>query len=322
MQIFPVFIPQKGCPFQCIYCDQSSLGSTEQIPFAILPEQIRAFCRKHCETTKQIAFYGGSFTGMPEAERNQYFDLVSPYLDEKTTIRISTRPDMVNDAELQWCLSHGIKTIELGIQSFDDAVLLASKRGYDSRTAVESCLRVKTYGFELGIQLMPGLPGYTPTSPLVASGRPRGVLGDFLRVYPPVILRGTELWDMWEAGTYTPLSLEEAITICADFMDWADENKVKIIKVGIPSLAKDVEYAGPYHPAFGELVKGERLVRRIAQSFEPEKSIHLTAADISLLTGHKGFSLHKLVERTGQKSLPLVPDASLHNGEIRFSADT
>jgi histone acetyltransferase (RNA polymerase elongator complex component) len=321
MQIFPVFIPQEGCPFQCIYCDQSRIGSTKQIPFAVLSEQIRAFCLKHNQANKQIAFYGGSFTGLPEAERNQYFDLVSPFLDEKTSVRISTRPDMVNDAELQWCKSHGITTIELGIQSFDDNVLLASKRGYDSQTAVDACLRVKSYGFELGIQLMPGLPGYTPASPLIASGRHRGDIGDFYRIYPPVILRGTELWDMWKAGKYNPLSLDEAIEICAEFMDWAEENHLKVIKVGIPSLAKDTEYAGPYHPAFGELVKGERLVRRIAQSFEPGKSIRLTAGDISLLTGHKGFSLHKLLQRTGQKSLQLVPDSTLQSWEIRWSAE-
>jgi histone acetyltransferase (RNA polymerase elongator complex component) len=321
MQIFPVFIPLKGCPFKCVYCDQSSFGSVEETPFELLSEQIRAFCLKNHTTQKQIAFYGGTFTGLSITEREKYYRLAEPFLDGKTSLRISTRPDLVSEEQLDWCQSHGVTTIELGIQDLDDEVLKASQRGYDSQTALDACLRVKARGFELGVQLLPGLPGFSPASFLLATRRMRGDIVDILRVYPLVILRGTALWEKWENGEIIPLTLEEAIGICADWCDWADANDVQVIKIGIPSLAKGVEYAGPYHPALGELVRGERIIRKIERGYQPGMSVRISAGEISLLTGHKGYNLRKLLQRTGEKQVKLVPDESLPKGEISLNAD-
>jgi len=321
MLIYPVFIPQQGCPFKCIYCNQASFVSVKEIPFESLSEEIRAFSHAHQEKSKQIAFYGGTFTALSLETREQYFQLIEPFLDDKTSIRISTRPDAVDEEALFWCKEHHVKTIELGIQDFSDEVLAASQRGYNSKTAIEACLRVKQSGFELGVQLMPGLPQSTSASILKSLEMLEEVRPDLLRIYPLIILRDTPLWKEWEAGKIKPLSLEEAISICVLYSEWAENNDVTIIKLGIPSLDNDSNYVGPYHPAFGELVKGERLIRKIVANYQHGKTIHLSGQNISLLTGHQSYNLRKLTQRVDLKTIKIVKDASLNKSEIRFSDD-
>lgn len=295
--IYPIFIIQKGCPFQCVYCDQTQFDATDQIPFETIRLQLEQFCSKHKAKPKQIAFYGGTFTGLTISEREEYYHLTEPFLDKDTTLRISTRPDYIDAEILSWCKEHQIKTIELGIQDFNDEVLLASKRGYTGMQAIKACLMTKQAGFELGVQLMPGLPHSSPTSRRESIESLQRVMPDFVRLYPVIILAATPLWREWEAGIYTPLSLDEAIDICVEYCEWAEKNGVEVIKIGIPSLHKSSKYAGPYHPAFGELVKGERLIRKIVQGISPDCIIHLEEKEISLLTGHKGYNLIKLWKR-------------------------
>jgi histone acetyltransferase (RNA polymerase elongator complex component) len=318
MQIFPVFIPQKGCPFECIYCSQEEFSAVKEVPFDILSIQIEAFCRKHQAEDKQIAFYGGTFTGLPLNEREKYYQLIKPFLDGKTTLRISTRPDCVDEEDLIWCKTHGVKTIELGIQDFSDKVLKASGRSYDRATAMDACFRVKEYGFELGVQLMPGLPQSDLNSRRESSESLRRVSPRYLRLYPLIVLRGTKLWDDYQEGKYTPLSLDEAIEICAEYYELAEQIGTEIIKTGIPPLEKSTEYAGPYHPAFGELVKGEILIRKIVNLYKGEDTLQLSYKDISLLTGHDNYGLKKLKKRLDLCNLNVKPDSSLPEGEIRF----
>ncbi|MFO7659387.1 MAG: radical SAM protein [Candidatus Cloacimonadaceae bacterium] len=319
MLIYPVFIPQKGCPFHCIYCDQESFGSAQELPLDVLQQQIEQFCLKNHHRQKQIAFYGGTFTALSLQDRERYYQLIEPFMDNKTTLRISTRPDFVSPDELDWCKKHHITTIELGIQDFDDAVLAASGRGYDSKTAVEACLRVKQYGFELGVQIMPGLSYLAPASNQNILKSLETVRPDFLRIYPLIILKGTPLWKLYEAGKIKPLYLEEAINICVIYLEWAKQHKVAVIKLGIPSLEKDLEYAGPYHPAFGELVKGERLLRKIVKLYQPGKVINLSGRDISLLTGHQGYNLSRLKQKLGFEGVKLRVDQTLPQGDITLS---
>lgn len=319
MLIYPVFIPQQGCPFRCVYCNQTSFGSVKELPAQDLTEQIGAFCLAHQNEHKQIAFYGGTFTALSLAVRESYYQVVKPFFDDKTTLRVSTRPDAVGAEELDWCGEHKVRTIELGIQDFNDEVLAASCRGYDNKTAVEACLLVRQYGFELGVQLMPGLPCSAPASHLKSLEHLQQVQLDFLRIYPLIILSGTPLWDDYKAGKIQPLSLEEAIDICILYCEWARCNNVSIIKLGIPSLQKGLDYVGPYHPAFGELVKGEMLIREIEQFYEPGKTVHISSKDISLLTGHQDYNLRKLIQRTGLERRKIVADAALPQGEIRLA---
>lgn len=319
MLIYPIFIPQKGCPFKCIFCDQQQFDSVEIISFETIRSQLAQFCQKHSGTKKQIAFYGGTFTGLSNSERDSYYNLVKPYLDTDTTIRISTRPDYIDPDILAWCADHSIKTIELGIQDFNDEVLIASARGYDKVQAINACLLIKQAGFELGVQLMPGLPSSSAISVTDTMECLAFIVPDFIRLYPLIILSGTALWILWEEGRYQPLELGEAIGICADYCMFAKNHGISVSKIGIPALDKDSKYIGPYHPAFGELVKGELLIRKIEAGIEPDSAIHISEKEISMLTGHKGYNLIKLLKRIRKCSVKLVPDAYLEKGEISFS---
>ena len=291
-----------------------------QTPFSVLTEQLRDFCSLHRQEEKQIAFYGGTFTGLKEHQRNEYFRLAEPFLDELTSLRISTRPDYLGREELDWCKAHRIRTIEIGVQDFSDKVLRASGRGYDAQTAIAACQRVSEQGFELGIQLLPGLPGFNHASFRESAESLRRLRLRYLRLYPLVVLKGTPIWEMYEQGEYTPLTLEEAISICADYHELADEQGFLVIKTGIPPLEPGIAHAGPYHPAFGELVRGELLVRKLTASYKGEQILRLASSDLSVFTGHNGYNRKKLMKRLETCTIRIEPDAALAKGEFRLES--
>ncbi len=321
MLIFPVFIPQEGCPFKCVYCDQQQLDSVRESTLQELEEQIWKFCDRHCSEPKQIAFYGGTFTGLTPEARDKYFNLIKPHLDDKTSIRISTRPDLAGQEELDWCRKFGVRTIELGIQDFNDEVLAASGRGYDGQTAAAACQRVKQAGFELGVQLMPGLPMSSRDSVTRNQETLLKLQPDFLRLYPLIALWGTELWKAWERGDMVLLTLDEAVGLCVEYTELLEFHGIKVIKSGLPALRKNAFYAGPYHPSFGELVRAECLLRKILANCEPCTAVLISAADISLFTGHGGRYLNKLRNGLNSCTLRIVSDPSLSRGEFRFAMD-
>lgn len=319
MLIFPIFIPQQGCPFKCIYCDQVQFDAVNTIPHEMISSQLAQFCAMHSGKTKQVAFYGGTFTGLETSVRDTYYQLIEPFLDNQMSIRISTRPDFIDAEILNWSKEHHITTIELGIQDFNNEVLKSSQRGYNNQQAINACKIVKQFGFELGVQLMPGLPNSTKETHRMNMEALQIVKPDFIRLYPVIVLAETPLWSEWQAGKYTPLSLDQAIDICIEYYDWAALQNIRISKIGIPSLEKGRKYAGPYHAAFGELVKGEILIRKIAQNYNQQEKIRISAHDISMLTGHKGYNLNKLQERFKKCSIKIEQDTQLRSGEIRFS---
>jgi histone acetyltransferase (RNA polymerase elongator complex component) len=143
----------------------------------------------------------------------------------------------------------------------------------------------------------------------------------FVRIYPLIVLANTPLWRDYQAGKYNPLSMEEAIGICADYCLLAEMNGFEIIKIGIPSLHKDCQFAGPYHPAFGELVKGEVLIKKIVSAYKNDYTIHIHPRDISLLTGHKSYNLLRLLNRLDLCKLKIKTDTNLKKGEVCFSLD-
>jgi len=319
MLIYPVFIPQQGCPDRCIYCDQSSFQAVTGVDAVKVSREVAQFTSYHKQEAKQIAFYGGTFTGLTESERDKYYAIIEPFLDDDTTLRISTRPDKIDTGILQWCREHHIWTIELGVQDFNDSVLSASRRGYTGETAIHSCSLIRAAGFELGVQLMPGLPGSDRESDkyngrILAEVRP-----EFVRLYPTVAIAGTELYQVWQQGKYQPLSLETAIGICADYHALCEAEGINIIKTGIPPLEKGTNFAGPYHPAFGELVAAELLIRSIESIFQPEKTVDVNPADISLLLGHQRYNQTKLLNRLKTCSIRIKTSSSIRKGGADIS---
>lgn len=283
--IYPLFIPMQGCPGRCVYCDQSKISGAGAFDLEAARDEVRAFIRRNPARDKEVAFYGGSFTAFSEAERELILGKIGEELDEYSSFRISTHPLFISDDILEHCARHRVRTIELGIQDWHDAVLEASGRGYSSEQARLACQQIREHGFRLGIQLMPGLPGSNASTTTQNQEILLMIKPDYLRLYPLVVIKDTPLAIQYLSGRYTPLSLKEAIRICADYAELCRETGIKIIKYGIPSNIADSEVlCGPYHPAFGELVKQEILIREICRNTQPKAN--LEPKQLQLLRAH------------------------------------
>ena len=295
--IYPVFLGMRGCPGRCVYCDQDKLAGSGDFDPEQAVEGVRKFVERHRGRAKQVAFYGGTFTAWEEHFREGLLRAVMAVCDVSTSFRISTHPLYVSDEILAHCKRWNIRTIQLGVQDFNDAVLAASGRVYSGREALEAALRVKNQDFELGVQLMPGLPGWTEASlsenrKVLAELRPH-----LLRLYPLIVIRGTALEKLYNSGAYLPLSLEEAVSQCADYHPVAESAGIRIIKEGIPSNIDPAEIAGgPWHPAFGELVKAELVARKVLAIDPQEQAVNISRDEIRLLKAHGGAALNKILD--------------------------
>ena len=264
----PIFLPHLGCPHRCVFCDQKESTSVRQIPG---PEDIDITIEKyipHIKKTVQrveLAFFGGSFTGIPRETQEAFLRTAHRHLDKKTIhgIRLSTRPDYISDDALDLLEKYEVSTVELGVQSFDDRVLEASGRGHTAADVHNAVRRLKKHGFDFVIQLMPGLVGDTRESSLRSAAEAASLDPSAVRIYPTVVLKGTGLEELYHSGHYAPLSLEDAIELCKDMYLLFNAGSIPVIRMGIhPFAPGEIAniVAGPYHPSFGYLVKAR--VRR------------------------------------------------------------
>ncbi len=268
----PVFIPHLGCPHRCVFCDQWKTSSARSLPDR---ESIQHRIESYLESAspgilwKELAFFGGNFTGLRPEIQAELLDAAGEYLqnDSIQGIRVSTRPDYIDGPVLNLLRSYGVTTVELGIQSFSDTVLAAAGRGHSSRDSVRAIELLKNVGFKTVIQLMPGLPGEDRAGSLESARRSIGMVPDGMRIYPAVVLSGTEMETLYRSGRYSPLSLEEAVDLCAEILHLCDDADIPVIRTGLHPLSPDAEknvIAGPYHPAFGFLVKA-RVKRNLME---------------------------------------------------------
>ncbi|QDR80429.1 ELP3: radical SAM enzyme/protein acetyltransferase, ELP3 family [Sporomusa termitida] len=260
--IIPIFIPHLGCRHQCIFCNQQSITGR---PTPVTARQVRTMIADRLAAFKQkrqveVAFYGGSFTALPEAMQNE---LLAPATEARLQghiqgIRLSTRPDCINEPIVNNLLERGVTVVELGVQSLDDTVLAAAARGHDCKSVAQAVTLLKKTSLRCGLQFMPGLPGEDWLSLLKTVQRALALSPDFVRIYPAVVIQGTPLAGLYQRGAYQPLSLPQA-TVRSAYMKLAFERRgIAVIRVGLQASAElDREgtvLAGPYHPAFGELV--------------------------------------------------------------------
>lgn len=293
--IYPLFIPMQGCPARCIYCDQQKISGAA--PFDLLRAigEVQAFIRRNPFKEKEVALYGGSFTGLELSRQKEILSAICLELDEYSSLRISTHPLYISSEILELLGSYRVKTIELGIQDFSDEVLRASNRGYSSHQAIQAIRLVQTAGFRLGIQLMPGLPGANAQSLAQNLCTLREIQPQFLRLYPCVVIAGTPLETLFYSGKYTPLSLDDALSVCAQYHALCQQIGTKIIKYGLPSnIPPGDVVAGAYHPAFGELLLQYLLYNRLKET--PESYYELDARQLQLLGAHGGKLLRALLQ--------------------------
>lgn len=290
MKIYPVFIPHAGCPHRCLFCAQDRSTSHADVPSAevvrhwletVLPEQ----------GDGEIAFYGGTFTALPQEQQNLYLEAAAGCLDSGRVagIRLSTRPDALDMLTIQRLSAAGVTTIEIGCQSFDDRVLTASGRGHDVIDNIRSVQACKAAGFQVGVQLMPGLPGGAVDEATLSLQQALELKPSFLRIYPTVVIEGTQLAQLWRAGDFTPWSIEQALEICTDMLLLCREHALPIIRLGLqhdPQLARNF-LAGPYHPAFGQLVRSRLWRRALKRAARHGNRFAVNPSDLSDALGHR-----------------------------------
>jgi histone acetyltransferase (RNA polymerase elongator complex component) len=311
----------QGCAYRCVYCDQHSISGQADIP---TPRQIEreALAYKGPEPA-QIAFYGGSFTALPFATQEAYLQAARPALQRGLidSIRVSTRPDAIGSAGLKLLSAYGVTTVELGIQSFDAAVLRAAGRAYTPQAAYQACLLVREAGFKLGIQLMTGLPQDTAEKSLRSLAQGCELPADFFRIYPTLVLRNTPLARLYAAGSYRPQGLAEAVRLAATMLALALRRGISVIRLGLnpsPSLEQAL-LAGPYHPAFGQLAYGALKLQQALMLLEQAGGEALALAypprERPLLFGQKNSQWHRLQERYPALVAREAPD--LPSGALR-----
>lgn len=318
----PVFIPEAACPHQCAFCNQKKITGSSCIPS---PQDIDIQIA-HWLTTMprenrvvELAFFGGSFTGIPFDEQQRYLGVASKWLSSNAiqSIRVSTRPDYINREVLDLLAHYKVSNIELGAQSLDDEVLIMSERGHTAANVDDAAGQILQRGFTLGLQMMTGLPGDTPLKSLYTAKKIIALGATETRIYPTLVVKGTQLESLYFANKYKPQSLSEAIDLCATLFDVFTEKEVKILRMGLhPSegfLNGTDLIAGPFHPAFGELVKTEVWHRKIQAAFTKnpigKAILYVAPAEVNAAIGHRKSNKQWLAETYGNIQIKI--DANL-----------
>lgn len=309
--IIPVFITHQGCPHRCIFCDQHAItGRSRRREDEITPDRVAAIVDEWLARSGrrpaagvQVAFYGGSFTGLPRERQAELLGAVSPYLADGRvdSVRLSTRPDYVDSSTPLFLRDRGVGCVELGVQSMDEAVLAASGRGYGAACVEKAVGLLREAGLKIGLQMMIGLPAET-TARLIRSARRLAVLKpDFVRIYPALVIKGTGLHHLYAAGRYKPLTLSRAVAKTVRLKTLFDRHAIKIVRMGLqPSAALEGRVvAGPYHPAFGELVLSRALFRSarslLVQALKAgPRQMSINPKDVSILRGPGNCSMNRL----------------------------
>lgn len=245
-----------------------------------------------------------------------------PYTDRFRGIRISTRPDAVDEEILSLLKKYNVSSIELGAQSMSDEVLFSNERGHSSDDVRTASKLIQDYGFELGLQMMTGLYRSTPELDRYTAQQFVGLCPSTVRIYPTIVMKHTRLEELYRQGEYTPQTLEDSVSLCAELLDLFRENGVKVIRVGLhhtDSLDTD-RVAGPYHPSFRELCESERLYNILIKKYKTDHTDELSVAvsprDISKLIGNKKKNIERLT-RYGLY-LHIIQDPSVAEGQIEF----
>lgn len=317
--VIPVFVPHLGCPHRCVFCNQRRIsGSDRPATAATVREAVaRAAALPPSGAKRQLAFYGGSFTAIPAEEQEELLGAAAEEIrnGRLDAIRLSTRPDAIDDAVLERLRRFGVETVELGAQSMDDDVLALSGRGHTAADVERAARAVRAAGFRLVLQMMTGLPGDSAEKDVETARRLIALRPEAVRIYPTVVVRDTALYELWKAGEYRAHTVEDAVEVCARLLPLFDEAGIEVIRLGLnptEELSGGAAVAGAYHSALGELVRSRVLLekaRSLLAQVEPGSRVLLGIAPrfVSQLTGQKKENLRRLREEFALSEIKVVP---------------
>ena len=310
----PVFIPHLGCPNQCVFCNQRSISGCREFDESSVERQITAsLATIPVGTETEIAFFGGSFTGIDRALMIRLLETAQTFVDagRVQSIRLSTRPDYIDGEILSILSRFSVRTIELGLQSMDDAVLLATRRGHTAEDARRACRLIVDAGFSLVGQMMIGLPQATVESEIQTAREIVSLGASAARIYPTVVFYDTPLCEMAKAEAYRALSVEEAVGRSAAVLKIFAQSCVPCIRIGLcatESLTSPEEvYAGPNHPALGELVWNAYyydLIRDAVSAaglWGQNITLRVPSGEESKAVGQRRCNLVRLLRETGTR---------------------
>ncbi|MBQ4353321.1 MAG: radical SAM protein [Clostridia bacterium] len=321
----PVFIPHLGCPNMCVFCNQRAISGV----CSFVPDHARDTIETALRTVDagttdcEIAFFGGSFTGIERELMIRLLDLAEEYVraGKVSGIRFSTRPDYIDEEIIAILRQYTISAAELGIQSFSDRVLSLSRRGHTAEQSEKAMLLLQKAGFSAVGQMMIGLPGSSLADETECARKIAALGASAARIYPTLVFRETELYERMLRGEYTPLSLEDAVERSAAVLDVFLKNGVACLRIGLcesENLHTDSTFAaGPNHPSLGELVYSELYCRRIMEAFDARGEIPknpviaVSSGEISKAVGHKKRNKEKIIEKYRINNIKFIENPML-----------
>ncbi|MCL2677754.1 MAG: radical SAM protein [Clostridiales bacterium] len=314
-RVLPFFIPQEGCPNQCIYCDQKAASGFAASPSS--RDVATALAAYDGPVPVQAAFYGGSFTALSLARQNAYLEAAAGALREGkvSSLRLSARPDGIEAETVARLRERGVATVELGLQSMNDGVLRACRRSCDSAAARAALALLKEQGMETVAHLMTGLPLSGARESLRDAFELAKLAPQAVRLSPTLVLKGTPLERLWLAGEYQPQGLQEAVGLCRDMAAVFLAHNIPVIRMGLNETngLRGAVAAGPYHPAFGHLVYGalaREQMRMLLRLWQGEPCLLLPPAYFAAVAGDLAANKKWLRELYGEK-ITLRADKSL-----------
>jgi histone acetyltransferase (RNA polymerase elongator complex component) len=329
--VIPVFIPHRGCPHQCLFCNQNSIigkkANHGDVSSEIEKTITTWLTRPHHQSQVQVAFYGGSFTCLPEEQQEEMLRVVRPFLHrgDVQCIRLSTRPDCLDADICRFLRERGVAIVEVGVQSLDDDVLQKSRRGHTAADCSRAVQVLQKAGIEVGVQLMPGLPG--ESGPSFFRGV-RGVIDldpTFVRLYPVLVVDHSGLAEIYRLGDYRPLTMNRAVALCRRAKEMFIRAGIRVVRIGLqPSESLERELlAGPYHPAFGELVAAREWFRKIRALLAGYPSgsrvtVWISERDLSAFLGPKRMNMQRLAQLGLADRLLVETDKDMQRGTLTY----
>jgi len=330
--IIPIFIPHLGCPHDCIFCNQKRItGQQDSITIEEAEETIERYLKTIDSNsgTVEIAFFGGSFTGIPWEVQNKFLALANKYLvkGKVDAIRLSTRPDYISKDIIDNLKKYGVSIVELGIQSMDRDVLEIAKRGHSPEDVINAISMLKNEGFVVGAQLMVGLPKDDEEKAIRTAKQIADLKPHIARIYPVLIIKDTYLEEMYIKGLYKPLTINEAVDISKKMLICLEKVGIKVIRIGLQPTddlsTGDNVIAGPFHPSMRQLVETEiykdmmlYILDKIEYNGNHAIEILSNPKDFSAVFGQKKSNYEFLKNQYRDKTIVFKEDTSIDAGSI------
>ncbi len=305
--VIPIFIPHEGCPHCCVFCNQRGISGF--VENTVSAQDVQRIIREWLDRDNgraalvQVAFYGGSFTGLPVHRQQELLDAVAPFIahGQVAGIRLSTRPDYIDTTTVDFLKTHHVTIVELGVQSMVDSVLTAAGRGHLAADVDRAMAILRGSGLETGIQLMVGLPRESRSFLRYTVDRVIALCPDFVRIYPVLVVKNSKLAELYSQGRFQPLTLGKAVILTAWMKNRFDDAGIRVVRMGLQA-GKELEssfIAGPWHPGFGELVLSRLMFNKVRKlladrDVDTPVKLSISSQDESVFRGMKSQNIIRL----------------------------